>query len=95
MKEQEGVNHHTRQPELTQPQAPHRYRIDHYGKSRNFAAYEGHTIIAVTLYRKLYKGVSATPLCRSQIRVLTPFMAQVSEACGCECKGTTKNRVNL
>jgi hypothetical protein len=29
-----------------------RYRVDHYGKSRNFAAYEGQTIIAVTLYRK-------------------------------------------
>jgi hypothetical protein len=29
-----------------------RYRVDHYGKSRNFAAYEGSTIIAVTLYRK-------------------------------------------
>ena len=39
MKEREGANHH-------------RYRVDHYGKSRNFAAYEGQTIIAVTLYRK-------------------------------------------
>ena len=46
------ANHHTSQPELAQPQAPHRYRVDHYGKSRNFAAYEGQTIIAVTLYRK-------------------------------------------
>ena len=52
MKEQEGAKHHARQPELAQPQAPHRYRVDHYGKSRNFAAYEGQTIIAVTLYRK-------------------------------------------
>jgi hypothetical protein len=52
MKEQEGAKHHTRQPELAQLQEPHRYRIDHYGKSRNFAAYEGQTIIAVTLYRK-------------------------------------------
>jgi hypothetical protein len=52
MKEQEGANHHTRQPELAQPQEPHRYRVDHYGKSRNFAAYEGQTLIAVTLYRK-------------------------------------------
>jgi hypothetical protein len=47
MKEREGANHHTHQPE---PQS--RYRVDHYGKSRNFAAYEGSTIIAVTLYRK-------------------------------------------
>jgi hypothetical protein len=47
MKEREGANHHTHQPE---PQS--RYRVDHYGKSRNFAAYEGQTIIAVTLYRK-------------------------------------------
>jgi hypothetical protein len=52
MKEHEGAHHHTNQPERAQPQEPHRYRVDHYGKSRNFAAYEGHTIIAVTLYRK-------------------------------------------
>jgi hypothetical protein len=49
MKEREGANHHTDQPERAQQS---RYRVDHYGKSRNFAAYEGHTIIAVTLYRK-------------------------------------------
>ena len=52
MKDREGANHHTNQPEQAQPQEPHRYRVDHYGKSRNFAAYEGQTIIAVTLYRK-------------------------------------------
>src|SRR6266487_1006739 len=52
MKDREGANHHTNQPELAQPQEPHRYRVDHYGKSRNFAAYEGATLIAVTLYRK-------------------------------------------
>ena len=52
MKDREGANHHTSQPELAQPQEQHRYRVDHYGKSRNFAAYEGPTIIAVTLYRK-------------------------------------------
>ena len=52
MKEREGAHHHTNQPERTQPQEQHRYRVDHYGKSRNFAAYEGQTIIAVTLYRK-------------------------------------------
>jgi hypothetical protein len=52
MKDQEGAHHHPRQPERAQPQEPHRYRVDHYGKSRNFAAYEGQTIIAVTLYRK-------------------------------------------
>jgi hypothetical protein len=52
MKEHEGAHHHTDQPERAQSQEPHRYRVDHYGKSRNFAAYEGHTIIAVTLYRK-------------------------------------------
>src|SRR5499427_396036 len=50
MKEREGANHHTDQPERAQPQS--RYRVEHYGKSRNFAAYEGPTIIAVTLYRK-------------------------------------------
>jgi hypothetical protein len=50
MKEREGVDHHTDQPERDQLQS--RYRVDHYGKSRNFAAYEGQTLIAVTLYRK-------------------------------------------
>ena len=48
----EGANHHTNQPERPQLQEQSRYRVDHYGKSRNFAAYEGSTIIAVTLYRK-------------------------------------------
>ena len=52
MKDREGANHHTHQPERAEPQEQHRYRVDHYGKSRNFAAYEGQTIIAVTLYRK-------------------------------------------
>ena len=53
MKERAGAHHHTHQPEQAQPQEPQsRYRVDHYGKSRNFAAYEGQTIIAVTLYRK-------------------------------------------
>ena len=52
MKDREGANHHTHQPERAEPQEQSRYRVDHYGKSRNFAAYEGQTIIAVTLYRK-------------------------------------------
>jgi hypothetical protein len=53
MKDQEGgANHHTHQPEQARSHEQHRYRVDHYGKSRNFAAYEGQTIIAVTLYRK-------------------------------------------
>ena len=52
MKDREGAHHHTRQPEHTQPQGESRYRVTHYGKSRHFAAYEGHTLIAVTLYRK-------------------------------------------
>src|ERR671932_782449 len=52
MKEREGAHHHTHQPAQAQPQHEPRYRVDHYGKSRNFAAYEGPTIIAVILYRK-------------------------------------------
>jgi hypothetical protein len=52
MKEREGANYHTNQAERAQPQEQSRYRVDHYGKSRNFVAYEGQTIIAVTLYRK-------------------------------------------
>src|SRR5262245_41501940 len=52
MKDREGAHHHTNHPEQAQPQEQSRYRVDHYGKSRNFAAYEGPNIIAVTLYRK-------------------------------------------
>ena len=52
MKDREGAHHHTHQPEQAQPQHERRYRVDRYGKSRNFAAYEGQSIIAVTLYRK-------------------------------------------
>jgi hypothetical protein len=52
MKDREEAHHHAHQPERAQPQEQRRYRVDHYGKSRNFAAYEGQTIIAVTLYRK-------------------------------------------
>ena len=52
MKDREGAQHHTNQPEQAESQQQRRYRVDHYGKSRNFAAYEGQTIIAVTLYRK-------------------------------------------
>ena len=51
-KDRKGANHHTNQPERAEPQEQPRYRVDHYGKSRNFAAYEGQTIIAGTLYRK-------------------------------------------
>ena len=52
MQERERAKHHTNPPEQAEPQEPHRYRVEHYGKSRNFAAYEGQTLIAVTLYRK-------------------------------------------
>lgn len=31
---------------------PGRYQVAHYGKSRNFALYEGKTLLAVTMYRK-------------------------------------------
>jgi hypothetical protein len=31
---------------------PGRYYVAHYGKSRNFALYEGKTLLAVTLYKK-------------------------------------------
>ena len=52
MQERKGADRHTNQPEPAQPQPQRRYRVEHYGKSRHFAAYEGQTIIAVTLYRK-------------------------------------------
>ena len=46
--------------EPQQPAHPtSRYRVEHYGKSRNFAAYEGQTIIAVTLYRKGAEEITA------------------------------------
>ena len=31
---------------------PGRYQVAHYGKSRNFALYEGKNLLAVTLYKK-------------------------------------------
>jgi len=31
---------------------PGRYHVGHYGKSRNFALYEGKNLLAVTLYKK-------------------------------------------
>jgi hypothetical protein len=31
---------------------PERYHVAHYGKSRNFALYEGKNLLAVTLYKK-------------------------------------------
>ena len=52
MQEREGAHPHTNQPERAQPHGENRYRVTRYGKSRNFAAYDGHTLIAVTLYRK-------------------------------------------
>ena len=57
MRERKGAHHHTDQPEQAQPQS--RYRVEHYGKSRNFAAYERSTIIAVTLYRKNAAEITA------------------------------------
>ena len=37
-------------PEETQEQS--RYRVNRYGKGRNFAAYAGKDLIAVTVYRR-------------------------------------------
>lgn len=46
--------------EVQQPAPPEsRYHVDHYGKSRNFAAYDGKNIIAVTLYRKGAEEITA------------------------------------
>ena len=52
---------HTRQtPDEPQPPTPEsRYHVAHYGKSRNFAAYEGQTLIAVTLYRNGAREITA------------------------------------
>jgi hypothetical protein len=77
MKEREGANHHTDQPDAQQS----RYRVDHYGKSRNFVAYEGQTIIAVTLYRKGAAEITArlTEKDRS-IAALESQLAAVSQS---------------
>src|SRR5262249_1781056 len=49
-----------RHDEPQQPAPPEsRYRVEHYGKSRNFAAYDGKNIIAVTLYRKGAEEITA------------------------------------
>ena len=79
LKEQEGAHHHPDQPERAQPQT--RYRVDHYGKSRNFAAYEGQTIIAVTLYRKGAAEIMA-PLEENDRRIaaLESQLAAVSQS---------------
>jgi hypothetical protein len=79
MKEREGANHDTDQPEKAQPQS--RYRVDHYGKSRNFAAYEGQTIIAVTLYRKGAAEITARLAEKDRrIAVLESQLATKSES---------------
>lgn len=43
------------------PTAPpeSRYRIEHYGKSRYFAVYEGQTLVALTVYRKGAEEITA------------------------------------
>ena len=81
MKDREGAHHHTPQPELAQSQELHRYRVDHYGKSRNFAAYEGQTIIAVTLYRKGAAEITARLEEKDRrIAALESQLAAVSES---------------
>ena len=81
MKEREGVNHHTNQPERSESQEQSRYRIDHYGKSRNFAAYEGQAIIAVTLYRKGAAEITARLADKDRsIAALESQLAAVSQS---------------
>ena len=81
MKDREGAYHHTHQPEYAQPQHERRYRVDHYGKSRNFAAYEGQTIIAVTLYRKGAAEITARLEEKDRrIAALESQLAAVSES---------------
>jgi hypothetical protein len=81
MKDREGANHHTNQPERAQPQPQSRYRVEHYSKSRNFAAYEGSTIIAVTLYRKGAAEITARLEDKDRrIAALESQLAALSEA---------------
>lgn len=44
-------------PPSAPPESP--YRVEHDGKSRNFAAYERENLIAVTLYRKGAQEITA------------------------------------
>jgi hypothetical protein len=50
MKRAKHIRQTPDEPQTPTPES--RYHVAHYGKSRNFAAYEGQSIIAVTLYRK-------------------------------------------
>ena len=77
----ELTSQQSNQPEQTQPQEQSRYRVDHYGKSRNFAAYEGQTIIAVTLYRKGAAEITARLEEKDRrIAALESQLAAMSEA---------------
>ena len=44
---------------------PGRYHVAHYGKSRNFALYEGKNLLAVTLYKKGAETLQHRPLALS------------------------------
>src|SRR6516225_11951469 len=78
MRERERAHHHIDQPERAQQS---RYRVDHYGKSRNFAAYERHTLIAVTLYRKGAAEITARLEEKDRrIAALESQLATISEA---------------
>jgi hypothetical protein len=79
MKEREGANHHPDQPEQAQPQS--RYHVDHYVKTRNFAAYEEQTLIAVTLYRKGAAEITARLADKDRrIAALESQLATLSES---------------
>jgi hypothetical protein len=88
MKEREEAHHHTHHPEQAEPQEQSRYRVEHYGKSPNFAAYEGQTIIAVTVYRKGAAEIMARleekdrtiAALESQLGALSQSHSQVSPA---------------
>ena len=86
MKEREGANHHTNQPERAQPHEQPRYRVDHYGKSRNFAAYEGSTIIAVTLYRK--GAAEITARLEEKDRTIAALVAVPGIPCSFLCRAS-------
>ena len=91
---------HTRQtPDEPQTPTPEsRYHVAHYGKSRTFAAYEGPTLIAVTLYRKGVEAITARLTekdrriadLQSQLAAAAVIFPRRLQSCQVNCSGSAK-----
>ena len=68
---------------------PGRYHVAHYGKSRNFALYEGKNLLAVTLYKGAEQGSSWFPLHICGVKPTVSEELQFNQqVCGREAKYT-------